>query len=75
MSETLVERTVDLLLMTRRRQDILRRVRALPPSPGRCAIEEALSGTDWSKFGAAIGILWYKLDQIIDQLKGIRAKG
>ena len=34
-------------------------------------LAEALSGSDWNKLGAALGLLWFKFDRIIDGLKRI----
>ncbi len=34
-------------------------------------LTEALSGTDWNKMGAALGLLWFKFDRVIDGLKRI----
>lgn len=32
-------------------------------------LQEQLSSGDWTKFGAIAGILWYRIDKIIDELR------
>lgn len=33
---------------------------------------ESMSSDDWSKMGVALGLLWYKFDSVVNELKGIR---
>lgn len=37
----------------------------------KAKLKEELSTSDWTKFGAITGLLWYKLDMLVNHLKGI----
>ena len=37
-------------------------------------LSETLSSSDWARFGVITGMLWYKLDAIISELKSLNKK-